>query len=412
MTVDRLSREDVARQADVDPSFVTRAVQAGALHPSSEGMYGPDDATRCRFLAAWDSAGLSVEAVGELVGRGEIEFTFLRAPFIAPARRLARTYADLADESGVSLATIQDLHEAIGFEPPAPDHRVRHDDLSLVDWAGTMLRAGFGEEAVQRLAGVYAAALRRVTIAEAEGYEAAIEDPLRAAGATEQDLFGVGGEMGERMGDLFEQTILDIYRRHRQHVWLDHSVGHVELILESKGLFERLDRPPCICFVDLTGFTRLTEERGDRTAAEVAARLEDVVGRISRRHAGRAVRWLGDGGMFVFQEAQAAVEAAVDITRQVGEAQLPPTHIGIHSGPIVFQDGDIYGRTVNVASRLSSHATAGEILISSAVADRLDPAVGLEPVGALDLKGVAEPVDTFRVVGTAPTASTSPGGNG
>ena len=92
-----------------------------------------------------------------------------------------------------------------------------------------------------------------------------------------------------------------VYRRHREHVWLDHSIGHLERILEAKGLHQRLDTPPCVCFVDLTGFTRLTEEQGDAAAAELAGRLGALVEGISRRHGGRPVRWLGDGGMFVFQ---------------------------------------------------------------------------------------------------------------
>jgi class 3 adenylate cyclase len=62
-----------------------------------------------------------------------------------------------------------------------------------------------------------------------------------------------------------------------------------------------------VCFVDLTGYTRLTEEQGDAAAAELAGRLAALVEGISRRYGGRPVRWLGDGGMFVFREPAAAV---------------------------------------------------------------------------------------------------------
>jgi hypothetical protein len=68
-----------------------------------------------------------------------------------------------------------------------------------------------------------------------------------------------------------------VYRRHRQHVWVDHSIGHLERILEARGLYQRLDTPPCVCFVDLTGYTRLTEEQGDAAAAELAGRLAALV---------------------------------------------------------------------------------------------------------------------------------------
>ena len=72
---------------------------------------------------------------------------------------------------------------------------------------------------------------------------------------------------------------------------------------------------------------------------------------------------------------------------------LPPTHIGIHCGPVVFQDGDIYGSTVNVAARLSARAGPGEVLVSKPAADRISHPRRLEPVGTIELKGVAHPLE-------------------
>lgn len=103
--------------------------------------------------------------------------------------------------------------------------------------------------------------------------------------------------------------------------------------------------------------------------------------------------------MFVFQEPLAAVDASVEIVEEVSESGLPPTHIGIHCGPVIFQDGDIYGRTVNLASRLASQATAGEILVSAGLVERIGQDRPFELVGPLELKGVAEPLVTFRLTG-------------
>jgi class 3 adenylate cyclase len=180
---------------------------------------------------------------------------------------------------------------------------------------------------------------------------------------------------GAQLPPLFQQTLLAVYRRHRQHAWLDHSIGHLERILEANGLHQRLEAPPpCVCFVDLTGYTRLTEEQGDAAAAELAGRLAALVEGISRRHGGRPVRWLGDGGMFVFREPANAVQAALEMVAQAPGTGLPPTHIGIHSGPVVFQDGDVYGATVNIAARLSARAAPGEVLVSRPAAGRIPPA--------------------------------------
>ena len=79
-------------------------------------------------------------------------------------------------------------------------------------------------------------------------------------------------------------------------------MNHVEAALEAEGIESRIPQPPAICFVDLTGYTRLTEERGDRFAADVASRLASLVKDISRRRGGNPIRWLGDGGMFHFRD--------------------------------------------------------------------------------------------------------------
>jgi class 3 adenylate cyclase len=406
--VDRaqLSADDLARLAEVEPAFVERAMHAGAL-PKRElaGGFGIQDAARLRFLKAWDTAGLTVETIGDLIAQGELPFSFMDVPVMAVQPRLPSTYQDLCTQRGIELSMVQRLHDALGFTPPAASDHVREDDLVVIELLQQLLAVGAEEQAALRLLRTYADALRRLTQAEAELYEFQVEEPLRQAGATEQDLLDTSGMTGAQLPPLFQQTLLAVYRRHRQHVWLDHSIGHLERILEAKGLHQRLDTPPCVCFVDLTGFTRLTEEQGDAVAAELAGRLAALVEGISRRYAGRPVRWLGDGGMFVFREADAAIQASTEMVAQALIQGLPPTHIGIHCGPVVFQDGDIYGSTVNIAARLSARAAPGEVLVSKPVADRIAQPGRLEPVGVVELKGVAQPLQVWRC-----SADPAPGG--
>jgi adenylate cyclase len=393
----RLSADELARLAEVELAFVQRAIQAGALQQrESVGGFGIQDAARLRFLKAWDAAGLTVETIGDLIAQGELPFSFMDVPVMAAQPRLPTTYEDFCTRQGIELSRVRRLHDALGFTPPAASDHVREDDLVVIELFQQLVAVGAEEAAALRLLRTYADALRRLTQAEADLYESQVEEPLRQAGATEQDLLDTSGMTGAQLPPLFQQTLLTVYRRHRQHVWLDHSIGHLERILEAKGLHQRLQAPPCVCFVDLTGYTRLTEERGDAAAAELAGRLAALVEGISRRHGGRPVRWLGDGGMLVFREPAAAVAAATDMIAQAEHSDLPPTHIGIHSGPVVFQDGDIYGSTVNIAARLSARAGPGEVLVSRPVADRLPQPGRLEPVGAVELKGVAQPLEVWR----------------
>jgi class 3 adenylate cyclase len=387
--------DEVARQANVPIEFVRRLAAHGALSDPSVG--GKGELGRVRLLFAWSQAGFPPETIMRLVTRKALSITFLDAPGVETAERLDRRYEDIARERGVPEQLVERLHEAIGFEPPNPDDLAGQDDLAHLDVMELFRSVDVPDEAVLRLFAVYADAAHRLAKAEAELYEANIEERLRASGMNERELIEFGTDFGNRVSAALEQALVVVYRRHRVHAWIDHSVNHVEAALDAEGIESHVPQPPAICFVDLTGYTRLTEERGDRFAADVAAQLASLVKDIARRRGGSSIRWLGDGGMFHFRNPAHAVEAGLDMVEQAPAIGLPPAHIGIHAGPVIFQDGDVYGRTVNVASRLASVAQAGEVVVSAEVAHRVKGA-RLDDMGLVSLKGVAVPMQLFRAV--------------
>jgi adenylate cyclase len=392
---------EVAERANVPEGFVRRLMTVGAL-PREEAGLGPREVRRARLLHSWEAAGLSVEGILTLVDQGALSLAFLDAPVMATPQRLDRSYEQLAADRGVPLALLQALHQALGFAPPDPADRAGEDDVTMLDVVELFRGAGVGDEATLRLLAVYADAVRRVAKAEADFYEADIERRLRASGLDERQLIEFGTRLGDSVVSSLERTLFMLYRRHREHVWTEHAINHVEEALEGSGLQERVPRPPAICFVDLTGYTQLTEERGDEVAAHVAGRLAALVTDISRSRGGRPIRWLGDGGMFHFREPWTAVVAGLDMVERAPAADLPPAHVGIHTGPVVSQDGDVYGRTVNLAARIASYAQAGQIVVSEETARRSDrPELRLEPLGPIELKGVAEPLPLYQAFRTS-----------
>ena len=101
------------------------------------------------------------------------------------------------------------------------------------------------------------------------------------------------------------------------------------------------------------------------------------------------MKWLGDGVMFYFREPGAAVLAVLEMVEVVGRQGLPPAHVGIHVGPVVFQDGDYFGRTVNLAARVGEYARPGEVLVSQEVVDAAEGwPVTFTEIGPVELKGV------------------------
>jgi adenylate cyclase len=153
-----------------------------------------------------------------------------------------------------------------------------------------------------------------------------------------------------------------------------------------------------MCFLDITGYTHLTQERGDSAAAALVERMNRIVQRIAVDHDGRPVKWLGDGVMLYFPDPARSVDAAVAILEALGREDLPSAHIGLHAGPVVFQEGDFYGQTVNVAARIGEYARPGEVLVSAEV---VEAAVGadasFDEIGAVELKGVSGVVRLFSV---------------
>lgn len=395
-----LSVEELADQAEVEPEYVRRLIGLGALErPGSETAYSLSDVRRVRLLRAWEEAGLTVEGVMSVVRAGQLSISWLDSPVMTRAERLDQTYERLCAEASVPMSLIQALHEALGFAPPDSDDRAREGDRELVGVVQMLMSGGARQGPTVRLLRVYADSMRRIAKAEAELYESEIESRLRDSGLGERELLEYGTRFGDQVLASLERALLDIYHRHREHIWIEHSINHAEIALERAGLYQKVPRPPSICFVDLTGYTRLTEERGDEVAAQLAGSLASLVEDISRRHGGRPIRWLGDGGMFHFGEPKAAVVSALDMIESAPRAGLPPMHIGIHTGPVIFQDGDVYGRTVNLASRIASHAGAGQVLAGEETVQRYSGGgVRFEPVGPVNLKGVDRHVPLYLAV--------------
>ena len=197
-------------------------------------------------------------------------------------------------------------------------------------------------------------------------------------------------DLADEIRTLSEEAMLAIWHAQQVHAWTSNIIMGIEFGLEQAGIQRRrTDTPPAMCFFDVTGYTRLTQEEGDAAAANLAEQLRRLVQRASVQHGGRAVKWLGDGVMFHFPDPGPGVIAALDMCDGVREAGLPPAHVGLHAGPVVFQEGDYYGQTVNIASRIADFARPGEVLVSKDVVEASEGvSAHFTDIGPVELKGV------------------------
>jgi adenylate cyclase len=390
--VSAYTRQEVAQRAGVDPGYLDRLVELGILTADAGGGFSPGDVLRARWLQSLERAGVPLEGVAAAVRNGSLSFSFLDVPAYDRFAGLSgTTFQQLSAQSGIPLELLLVVREAVGFAEPRPQDSVREDELSVVPLLQLQLAKGFRPTVIERWLRVYGDSLRRIAETEAAFWNSEVELALLASGMTESEMLAAQADLGSEMSPLIEQVLLAIYHGQQEHAWNEVFVEHVEGALEAAGLHSRLDRPPAMCFLDLTGYTRLTEELGDAAAAELAARLAGLVRQCSVEHGGTPVKWLGDGVMFYFREPAAAVLAALEMVEVVGRHGLPPAHVGIHAGPVIFQDGDYFGRTVNLASRIAEYARPGEVLVSQEVVDATDAAgVSFVEIGPVELKGVPE----------------------
>jgi len=116
-------------------------------------------------------------------------------------------------------------------------------------------------------------------------------------------------------------------------------------------------------------------------------------------HEGKLVKNIGDALMLAFRQASDAVTFAAALHTAVREDRsIPGLRVGIHCGPAVYRAGDYLGATVNLASRVTTTATAGQTVLTEAVAQRLVDGAPIEPAGVRLLRGSQQPVHLYRLV--------------
>jgi adenylate cyclase len=394
------SEAELAGRARVDPALVGRLVELGILRPGDgEAPYGPGDVRRVRLVEACESAGLSPEGIGAAIAGGRLSLAFLDLLSLAGRPLSGTTYAELCGEQNLPMALVQRVHEASGLGRPQPGDPIHPLDRDLLGSAQLGRMLGLDDGVLIRIARVYGENLRRIAQAEPEFYHDHVEAPLLASGMDERQMRAAASQLSDQLAEVVQKMLLAIYSRHQERYTIDHLVEHIEAVVTER----RPQRPPAMCFLDLAGFTRLTEERGDRAAAALATSLADLVEQVSLPHGGQPVKWLGDGVMFHFRQPGQAVVAALEMVERTPQAGLPPAHVGLHAGPVVFQDGDYFGRTVNLAARIAGHAGPGQVLVSDQVVAACGDgaAIVFEPIGPVPLKGVADPVPLHLAARTA-----------
>jgi adenylate cyclase len=395
-----LSTPELAELAGATEAEVDRMVGLGILVQRDRARpFLATDVQKVRLAKACEQAGLPMEGIASAIRAGRLSFAFLEAsPFRRWALRSTQTYRQVSQETGVPLELLRAALASMGFASVAPDERIREDELEIVPLLQLGHATGVLDQAwMTRVGRTFAEGLRLAAKVENEAYHARFEMPMLEAGLDQRETMELASRLGGDFNPLVDRALLAMYRRQQELAWTEHLVEHVETALEQTGVLGRPGRVPAMCFLDLVGYTRLTEERGDQAAAELAGALAVLVDRSSREQGGVPVKWLGDGVMFHFWDPAGAALAALGMAEELPAAGLPPAHVGVVAGPVVAQGGDYFGRTVNLAARIAARASAGQVLVTQSVVETASPqGVRFVELGEVRLQGISRPVRVFE----------------
>ncbi len=160
-----------------------------------------------------------------------------------------------------------------------------------------------------------------------------------------------------------------------------------------------------VLFADVSGSTKLYESLGDQEALATVGRCVALMSNVCVGHGGRVVKTIGDEVMAVFASADNAAEAAAEMQSRISEhapvgGSRLAIRVGFHLGPAIEAAGDVFGDSVNVASRMAALAKREQIILSSHTVAALAPWLRerVREVDTLSVKGKTQDIGIFELI--------------
>jgi adenylate cyclase len=396
MSPERLTRDELIRLSACPPAQVDRYVALGLIRPSADdGLFGKGDVSRVRLLAALNGSGISADQLAEAERAGGMTVDFAGEVVADQPGLTGESWQAALAALGFDTILCDRVFLALGLPAPALDDLVREDDRELLDIVARVRAAGVPDEALLRLLRIMTVNLGNIVAAQRDLFRLELEDPLTESGLSDREQVAKTAPLRLALQRLSYRATFLIQRRLLERTVFENLISHFERNLHSLGIASRSrDATRTIAFLDMSGFTRLTEEFGDRQAADHGARLLEIVQDSGVLHGARLVKLLGDGVMLHFRDAAAAVRCGLEIVGRADHAGLPPVRAGLATGPVIARDGDYYGHTVNLAARLAAIAAPGTVLVSDAVRMAAE-GLAFDPAPPVVLKGIGDAVPVF-----------------
>lgn len=175
-----------------------------------------------------------------------------------------------------------------------------------------------------------------------------------------------------------------------RYVWRRQLAAATGRVVQAADDEEMVDRRLAVGFADLVGFTRLTRRLEEEELGELVEAFETTCADLVAAHGGRLIKTLGDEVLYAADDAGTAAEIALRlIETMAANPTMPALRVGIAFGTVTTRMGDVFGTTVNLASRLTSIAPKDALLVDGALAEELSR-TGDAPVSEAEAAAQAE----------------------
>jgi adenylate cyclase len=392
---ERIRTSEVAARAGVTTATLKRWVEKGVIpdgkRVAADG-WTPAAAAHARMVARLRARGHSLQEIKEAVQEGRLAYGLLEDLF--PAGERVFNLEQAAEDTGLEPELIERIWLSMGFAKRELDE-LSEDDMQALRWVSSVLAAGFPLVAFLQLTRVYGQSLSQIADAETRLFHIYVHEPLMREGVPSLEMAEEMADLGRDLLPLASPIMDYIHQRYLAYFSEQDVIGHMEADVDSDSTYGRIR--VAIAFADLAGYTRYVEEEGEEEALSYVERFIDAVGDTLPEGA-RVVKTIGDEVMVVGQDVGAIVDWAVGFSRLYAD-ERPAPRIGINSGPVLYRDGDYFGREVNLASRVVARARGGEVLVTGQVLeDARDLShLRVDNIGQVKLKGFSEPRSLCRV---------------
>lgn len=341
-----------------------------------EGLDGEAREARVELIRALVDDGCPMDDIRQAVAEERLA--------LLPVDRVLQSehkysVVDMAETTGLTVEQLRAARAAFGLTSQDPEAKVWGDkDLELAEAMKVVLDAGVSLDSLVELNRV----IGRSTLQVAAATRQMVADALFKPGITEHNLGIAAAAVARELVPRMTPTLAYAFEAHLRELLRSDVINAADIAAgRTPGA-----REMTVAFADLVGFTRLGEEIPAEDLGDVVSRLEQVTAELVEKPV-TFVKTVGDAVMLVSPRPDPLIDAALKLLEEDFEQQI---RVGIACGPALERAGDWYGSPVNQASRVTTVARPGSVLVTQSVRDHAEGDWNWSYARERKLKGVGE----------------------